>query len=126
MSELTDWCRTEAARNAQMQGDKGHQTNRRRKTFRYRNHMLTAAADRIAELENQNKHVLEMEVIALESLKIIERLEAQRKQVEVLPDQFLGILIEKAKKRFYGSEFLAVKATLEGCAQVLKKALEQP
>jgi hypothetical protein len=34
-----------------MQGDKEHQTNRRRKTFRYRNHILTAAADRIAKFE---------------------------------------------------------------------------
>jgi hypothetical protein len=59
MSELTDWCRKEAARNARMQGDKEHQTNQRRKTFRYRNHMLVAVADRIEELEkalNQVDH----------------------------------------------------------------------
>ena len=54
MSEkLTVLLRKEAARNAQMQGDKDHQTNRRRKTFRYRNHILTAAADRIEKLETE-------------------------------------------------------------------------
>jgi len=51
MSDLVKQLRKEAARNAQMQGDKEHQTNRRRKTFRGRNRLFTKAADRIAELE---------------------------------------------------------------------------
>lgn len=49
--ELTDWCKKEAARNAKMQGDKDHQTARRRNTFRHRNHMLIAVADKIEELD---------------------------------------------------------------------------
>jgi hypothetical protein len=60
MSELIDWCRKEAARNARMQGDKEHQTNQRRKTFRHRNHMLIAVADRIEELENALTVILPM------------------------------------------------------------------
>jgi hypothetical protein len=50
--ELITWCRKEAARNAQMQGDKENRTNRRRKTFRYRNHMLAAVADRFKKLDD--------------------------------------------------------------------------
>lgn len=53
MSELIEMLRKEASRNARMQGDKKHQTNRRRKTFRGRNHLFTKAADRIEELETE-------------------------------------------------------------------------
>ena len=49
--KLIEQLRKEAARNAQMQGDKEHQTNRRRKTFRGRNRLFTKAADRIDELD---------------------------------------------------------------------------
>ena len=52
MNELVQYLREEAARNAQLQGDKEHQTNRRRKTFRYRNHMLTKCADELEALGN--------------------------------------------------------------------------
>lgn len=45
--------------------------------------MYLVAQERIEELENQNKHVLEMEVIALESLKIIEKLEARIAELEL-------------------------------------------
>lgn len=47
IAELIEWCAKEADRNARMQGDK-KQTNRRRKTFRYRNHMLLAVAEKLA------------------------------------------------------------------------------
>lgn len=52
---LVDQLRKEAIRNAQMQGDKEHQTNRRRNTFRYRNHLFTKAANRIEELEKESE-----------------------------------------------------------------------
>ena len=53
IQELIEWCRKESNRNAQMQGDKIH-TARRRKTFRYRNHMLAAVANNL-ELETARK-----------------------------------------------------------------------
>ena len=57
--ELIEWCRKEAARQGQMQGDKENQTARRRKTFRYRNHMLRAVGDRFTELEAAYAHTVE-------------------------------------------------------------------
>ena len=53
MNDLIAGLRREAARNAQMQGDKDHQTNRRRKTFRGRNHLFTKAADHIEKLDSE-------------------------------------------------------------------------
>jgi hypothetical protein len=54
-NELIEWCRKEAARNGQMQGDKPNHSARRRNTFRHRNHMLLAVGDRLAELEKTNE-----------------------------------------------------------------------
>ena len=45
-----EWCRQESSRFAQMQGDKNN-TNQRRKSFRFRNHMLAKIADRLEEAE---------------------------------------------------------------------------
>ena len=56
-TELIEWCRFESNRNAAMQGDKDHQTNRRRKTFRYRNHMFTELANRLEEAEHQLRDI---------------------------------------------------------------------
>jgi len=50
MNDLIKRLRQEAGRNAQMQGDKEHQTNRRRKTFRGRNRLFTEAASTIEDL----------------------------------------------------------------------------
>lgn len=58
MKDLIQNLRTEAARNARLQGDKGHQTNRRRKTFRYRNHILTKAANLLEQLVPYTSHEL--------------------------------------------------------------------
>jgi hypothetical protein len=54
MDDLTliDRLRKEANRNAQMQGDKAHQSNQRRKTFRGRNRLFTHSANRLTELES--------------------------------------------------------------------------
>ena len=52
MNELVKNLRKEAARNAEMQGDKDKHTNHRRKTFRFRNHLFTEAADKIESLRN--------------------------------------------------------------------------
>jgi hypothetical protein len=58
--ELIKWCEKEATRNAQLQGDKPNHSARRRKTFRWRNHMLTAVANRIKVLEAGIKSVEEL------------------------------------------------------------------
>ena len=50
MNDLIKRLRQEAGRNAKMQGDKEHQTNRRRKTFRGRNRLFTEAANNIEDL----------------------------------------------------------------------------
>ena len=52
MNDLVQRLRKEAGRCALMQGDKETHTNRRRKTFRYRNHLFTNAADRIEALQS--------------------------------------------------------------------------
>ncbi len=69
---LVDRLRKEAARNARMQGDKEHQTNRRRKTFRGRNRLFTEAADHITELKAQVRELWAMEERIVD---IIERME---------------------------------------------------
>ena len=51
-TELIEWCKKESNRNAKMQGEK-HHTNRRRKAFRYRNHMFIAVADRLEAAESK-------------------------------------------------------------------------
>lgn len=76
------WLRSEAGRNAMMQGDKEHQTNQRRKVFRGRNHMLTKAANHIEELDclvqtqRDEYHTLRNQA---------EELEARLDAVKVLP-----------------------------------------
>ena len=52
MDDLVKNLRKEAARNAEMQGDKDKHTNHRRKTFRFRNHLFNTAADQIESLRN--------------------------------------------------------------------------
>ena len=56
-ADLVDLLLKEAKRNAKMQGDKEHQTNQRRKTFRFRNHLFTKAANEITRLNEQVEQV---------------------------------------------------------------------
>jgi len=49
--EIIEWCRVELNRYAQMQGDKNN-TNRRRKVYRYRNHMFAATVNVLTEKYN--------------------------------------------------------------------------
>lgn len=51
--KLIEGLRKEANRNAKLQGDKSQNTSRRRRTFWYRNHLFTNAANKIKELEAQ-------------------------------------------------------------------------
>ena len=57
MNDVVKNLRTEAARNAEMQGDRDKHTNHRRKTFRFRNHLFTEAADLIESLQAKNKNL---------------------------------------------------------------------
>jgi len=60
MNDVVKNLRTEAARNAEMQGDRDKHTNHRRKTFRFRNHLFTDAADLIESLQGDNKRLTKM------------------------------------------------------------------
>ena len=90
MSDLVKWLRQEAWRNARIQSDKEHQTNRRRKTFRGRNVMLTQAADRIAELEAQLAELTARVKWAYAALQVDIETELksgdQRVQIEILDE----------------------------------------
>ena len=63
-----EWCRQESSRFAQMQGDKNN-TNQRRKSFRFRNHMLAKVADRLEAAEATIKKMRERNVYLTDLLE---------------------------------------------------------
>ena len=55
MNDVVKNLRTEAARNAEMQGDRDKHTKPRNLKFRFRNHLFTEAADLIEFLQGELK-----------------------------------------------------------------------
>ena len=103
--ELTVLLRKEAARNARMQGDKEHQTNQRRKTFRFRNHILTAAADRIEKLEatlsdfRESNRILRLDRDLLNAVKVLrDRIDETNTRKETDRDYALAQVVDELDK----------------------------